>query len=36
VDVRRTVDGETLIYLVSDDNFRRFQRTLLLVFALEE
>ena len=36
VAVRRTAGGETLIYLVSDDNFRRFQRTLLLVFALTE
>ena len=29
-------DGETLIYLISDNNFSLFQRTLLLVFALNE
>ncbi len=28
-------DGETLVFLVSDDNFSLFQRTLLVVFALE-
>lgn len=33
---RRGPDGETLIYLLSDDNFSAFQRTLLLMFALEE
>lgn len=33
---RRGANGETLIYLISDDNFNRLQRTLLLVFALEE
>jgi hypothetical protein len=33
---RRGPDGETLIYLLSDDNFIFFQRTLLLMFALEE
>ena len=30
----RTVGGETRVYLVSDDNFNFFQRTLLLEFAL--
>ncbi len=29
-------DGETLIYMISDNNFSLFQRTLLLEFALEE
>ncbi len=33
---RRGPDGEILIYLLSDDNFRLFQRTLLLMFALED
>jgi hypothetical protein len=33
---RRGPDGEILIYLMSDDNFSFFQRTLLLMFALEE
>jgi hypothetical protein len=33
---RRGPDGETLIYLLSDDNFSLLQRTLLLMFALEE
>ncbi len=28
--------GETLLYVISDDNFSSFQRTLLMVFALEE
>ena len=36
VSVRRNERGETLIYLVSDDNFSIVQRTLLLMFALEE
>jgi hypothetical protein len=27
--------GETLLYLISDDNFSPLQRTLLLLFALE-
>ncbi len=35
VAARRGAAGETLIYLVSDDNFNPFQRTLLLLFALE-
>jgi len=33
---RRGPDGETLIYLLSDDNFSLFQRTLLVMFALED
>ncbi len=33
---RNAATGETLLYLISDDNFRPLQRTLLLVFALEE
>ncbi len=36
VAARRNAAGETLIYLISDDNFHPLQRTLLLVFALEE
>ena len=30
----RQVDGETRVYILSDDNFNFFQRTLLLEFAL--
>jgi len=33
---RRGPDGKTLIYLLSDDNFSWLQRTLLLMFALED
>jgi hypothetical protein len=33
---RNPATGEILLYLISDDNFSRLQRTLLLVFALEE
>jgi hypothetical protein len=33
---RHAATGETLVYLISDDNFGLLQRTLLLVFALEE
>jgi hypothetical protein len=36
VAARRGAAGETLIYLVSDDNFNPFQRTLLLLFALRQ
>lgn len=36
VAARRGADGETLIYLLSDDNFSALQRTLLLMFALED
>jgi hypothetical protein len=32
----REEKGETLVYLVSDDNFSRIQRTLLFMFALQE
>lgn len=32
--VRRGENGETLLYLISDDNFSGLQRTLLLLFAL--
>ena len=28
--------GETLVYLISDDNFNPLQRTLLMLFALRE
>jgi hypothetical protein len=34
VDARRGPDGETLLYLVSDDNFNPAQRTLLMMFEL--
>ncbi len=33
---RHPVTGETLIYLISDDNFSLLQQTLLLVFVLED
>ena len=33
---RRTPQGETLVYLVSDDNFNVLQRSLLLMFAIVE
>ncbi len=36
IAARRGPDGKTLIYLLSDDNFNALQRTLLLMFALEE
>ncbi len=36
IDVRQGANGETLIYLVSDDNFQRIQRTLLMMFELIE
>ena len=29
-------DGGTLVYILSDDNFNFFQRTLLLLFRLDE
>lgn len=32
----RAGDGETLLYLISDNNFKSFQRTLLLMFALPD
>ena len=34
IDVRQGSDGETLVYLISDDNFNDDQRTLLLMFSL--
>lgn len=34
ISARRGEHGETLIYLLSDDNFSGFQRTLLLMFEL--
>ena len=34
--VRRDAAGRLLVYLVSDDNFNPLQRTLLLMFRLEE
>ncbi|MBK8176851.1 MAG: esterase-like activity of phytase family protein [Rhodospirillales bacterium] len=36
IDARRGADGETLIYLVSDDNYMMLQRTLLLMFRFVE
>ncbi len=36
IAARRGPGGETLIYLLSDDNFNALQRNLLLMFALEE
>ena len=36
IAVRRGVPGETLIYIISDDNFHSLQRTLLLMFSLAE
>lgn len=36
IDVRRGPKGEVLVYLLSDDNFSADQRTLLLMFALQE
>jgi hypothetical protein len=36
IDAHRTKDGETVITLVSDDNFSFLQRTLLLQFTLLE
>ncbi len=33
---RRDEKGETLVYLVSDNNFNAFQKTLLLLFALSD
>jgi len=34
IAAREGTDGEVLLYLVSDDNFSRSQRTLLMMFAL--
>lgn len=36
VATRTGAGGETLLYLIADDNFSRFQRTLLMVFAIAE
>ncbi|RMF14042.1 MAG: hypothetical protein D6757_07030 [Alphaproteobacteria bacterium] len=36
LDVAIGPDGRTWLYLMSDDNYRRTQRTLLMVFSLEE
>ncbi len=36
IATRRGPGGETLIYLISDDNFHPLQRTLLLMFELAE
>ncbi|HEY5597917.1 MAG TPA: esterase-like activity of phytase family protein [Kiloniellales bacterium] len=36
ISIRQNDRGETIIYLISDDNFNIVQRTLLLMFALEE
>jgi len=36
IDVVQNERGETLVYLLSDDNFSIIQRTLLLMFAFEE
>ncbi len=35
LSVRRLGDGTVLVYLLSDDNYRAFQRTLLLMFQLD-
>jgi hypothetical protein len=36
IDVHVTADGETVLTMVSDDNFSLLQRTLLLQFTLVE
>ena len=36
IEARRGPRGETLVYLVSDDNFNAEQRTLLMMFELLE
>ncbi len=36
VATRQDEGGETLVYVLSDDNFNAGQRTLLMMFALEE
>jgi hypothetical protein len=36
IDVQRGADGETIVTVISDDNFFGLQRTLLLRFALAE
>ena len=34
--VRRGPKGETLLYMISDNNFSMLQRTLLLMFELKQ
>ena len=36
IAARRGPDGETLVYLLSDDNFNLLQRTLLALFVLDD
>lgn len=36
IDSRRGAAGETLLYVLSDDNYNPFQRTLLLMFEIEK
>lgn len=36
IDVKTGPDGETLVYLLSDDNFSGLQRSLLLLFELRD
>lgn len=36
IDARRSPGGDTLVYLLSDDNFAFFQRTLLMMFRLAD
>lgn len=36
IDVKRGPEGETLVYLLSDNNFNILQRNLLLLFELEK
>jgi hypothetical protein len=36
LDVRQDAAGRTLVYIISDNNFASFQRTLLLMFELVE
>ncbi len=36
LSVHRTAGGETVLTLISDDNFSAIQRTLLLQFTLAE
>ena len=36
IEARTGANGETLIYLISDDNFNETQRTLLLMFELKQ
>ena len=36
IATRRGANGEILIYLLSDDNFNLLQRSLLVMFELEE